>query len=196
MITLTAVFRLWQWKEKPKERNKNESTPKNDTKSEIVSDGKEKHLMKTKILPNTFISVGVLFVVADFVAAAVRHYKLAAEVRLLTARTSDGVLNSGNRSLRLLPIITSDVPDAGTGPNHGQRHFPTPRQAGSFCSPLFLRIARHNSPHPGPESDVSKKKDRPPKSPRETIEPSDWNWWRQAMMGGASFSYSEIGDLQ
>ena len=75
--------------------------------------------MKTKILPNTFISVGVLFVVADFVAAAVRHYKLAAEVRLLAARTSDGVLNSDNMPLRL-PIITSDAPDAGTGPNQGQ----------------------------------------------------------------------------
>ena len=152
--------------------------------------------MKTKILPNTFISLGVLFVITDFVAAAVRHYKLAAEVRLLTARTSDGVLNSGNRSLRLLPIITSDVPDAGTGPNHGQRHFPTPRQAGSFCSPLFLRIARHNSAHQDPESHSSKKKDRPEKSAAETMEPNDWNWWRQAMMGGASFSYSEIGDLQ
>ena len=152
--------------------------------------------MNTKILPNTFISLGVLFVVADFVAAAVRHYKLAAEGKLLAARTSDGVLNSGNRSLGLLPIITSDVPDAGTGPNQGQRPFPTPRQAGPFCSPLFLRIARHNSPHPGPESHVSKKKDRPPNSPGETMEPNDWNWWRQAVMGGASFSYSEIGDLQ
>ena len=47
--------------------------------------------MKTKILPNTFISLGVLFVVTDFVAAAVRHYKLAAEGMLLAARTSDGV---------------------------------------------------------------------------------------------------------
>ena len=113
--------------------------------------------MKTKILPNIFISAGVLFVVTDFVAAAVRHYKLAAEGRLLAARTSDGVLNSGNMPLRL-PIITSDAPDAGTGPNQGQRPIPTPRQAGSFCSPLFLRIARHNSPHPGPESHASKKK--------------------------------------
>jgi len=168
----------------------------NDTKSEIISDGKERHLMKTKILPNTFISLGVLFVVADFVAAAVRHYKLAAEGRLLAARTSDGVLNSGNTPLRLLPIITSDAADAGTGPNQGQRSIPTPWQAGTFCSPLFLRIARHNSPHPGPYSHVSKRKDRPPKSPGETIEPNDWNWWHQAMMGGASFSYSEIGDLQ
>ena len=151
--------------------------------------------MKTKILPNTFISLGVLFVITDFVAAAVRHYKLAAEVRLLAARTSDGVLNSGNRSLRLLPIITSDVPDAGIGPNHGERPFPTPRQVASFCSPLFLRIARHNSAHQDPESHSSKKKDRPPKSPGETIEPNDWNWWRQAMMGGASFSYSKIGGL-
>ena len=97
MITLIALFRFIAMEgkqrshETEKERNNNESTPKNDTKSEIVSDGKEKHLMKTKILPNTFISVGVLFVVADFVAAAVRHYKLAAEVRLLTARTSSAL---------------------------------------------------------------------------------------------------------
>jgi hypothetical protein len=76
--------------------------------------------MNTKILPNTFISPGVLFVVTDFVAAVVRHYKLAAEGRLLAARTSDGVSNSGNMPLRLLPIITSDAPDAATGPNQGQ----------------------------------------------------------------------------
>jgi hypothetical protein len=103
--------------------------------------------MKTKILPNTFISLGVLFVVTDFVAAAVRHYKFVAEGRLLAARTSDGVLNYGNMPLRL-PIIRSDAANAGTGPKHGQRPIPTLRQAGSFCSPLFLRIARHNLPHP------------------------------------------------
>jgi hypothetical protein len=103
--------------------------------------------MNTKILPNTFISLGVLFVVTDIVAAAVRHHKLAAEGRLLAAGTSDGLLNSGNMPLRL-PIITSDAADAGTGPNQGHRAIPTPRQAGPFCSPLFLRIARHNSPHP------------------------------------------------
>ena len=121
--------------------------------------------MKTKILPNTFISVGVLFVVADFVAAAVRHYKLAAEGRLLAARTSDGVLNSGNTPLRLLPI-TSDAADAGTGPNQGQRSIPTPWQAGTFCSPLFLRIARHNSPHPRPLLPCVEEKRSPAEKPR------------------------------
>src|SRR5690349_21114232 len=89
-------------------------------------------MKKKEALPNTFISLGVLFVVADFVAAAVRHYKRAAAGRLLAARTSDGVLNSGNMPLRLLPIITSDAPYAGSGPNQSQRPVPAPRQAGSF----------------------------------------------------------------
>jgi len=38
-------------------------------KTEIVSDGKERHLVKTKMLPNIFISVGVLFALTRLLAA-------------------------------------------------------------------------------------------------------------------------------
>jgi hypothetical protein len=67
-------------------------------------------MKKTKALRNTFISVGVLFAVAQ----------------LLTAGSSDGVLNFGNMPLGLA-TITFDAPDAGIGPAQGQRPIPTPR---------------------------------------------------------------------
>ena len=61
--------------------------------------------MKTKILRNTFIIVGVRFVL----------------VRLLFAGTNDGVPNFGNMPLAHPPpaIITFDAPGAGTGPFQG-----------------------------------------------------------------------------
>ena len=58
-----------------------------------------------KILRNTFIIVGVPFVL----------------VRLLLAGTNDGVPNFGNMPLAQPPpaIITFDAPGAGTGPFQG-----------------------------------------------------------------------------
>src|SRR5262249_32651539 len=66
---------------------------------------KEIKTMQTKILRNTFIIVGVPFVL----------------VRLLFAGTNDGALNSGNMPLAYPPpaIITFDAPGAGTGPFQG-----------------------------------------------------------------------------
>ena len=62
--------------------------------------------MKTKILPNIFISVAVFF----------------ALTRLVTAGPSDGVLNFNDNALipRQPTIITFDAPGAGTtGPFQG-----------------------------------------------------------------------------
>jgi len=61
--------------------------------------------MKTKILRNIFISVGVLFALA----------------RLLSAGTNHGALNFGNMPLagHSPTYTTFDAPGAGTGPNQG-----------------------------------------------------------------------------
>src|ERR1700757_2160730 len=61
--------------------------------------------MKTKILRNTFISVGVVL----------------ALVQTLAAGTSDGILNFSKSppGLSQPPIITFDAPGAGTGPGQG-----------------------------------------------------------------------------
>jgi hypothetical protein len=80
--------------------------------------------MKTKILRNTFISVGAL----------------VAFTQLLTAGTHDGVLNLDNTPLRGA-IMTFDAPGAGTGPLEGTEGLAINQAGtivGSFRTPAFV----------------------------------------------------------
>src|SRR5262249_8133223 len=87
---------------------------------------KERHLMKTKILRNIFLTGTVVFASARLVAAAMTSILvLGILASAAFSGTSDGVLNFSNTPLvRPEPtIITFDAPGAGTGPGQGTPPF-------------------------------------------------------------------------
>src|SRR4030095_12713806 len=85
----------------------------------MKTDGKERHLMKTKILRNIFPNNGVV------TAAMTSILVLGVLAPAAFSGTSDGVLNFSNTPfLGPQPTITTfDAPGAGTGPGQGTSTF-------------------------------------------------------------------------